>query len=90
MSQSRRSAKYEAGKAFRYSGRLHGPTFPVTTYSIDDLPDDSSLRTPEMEGKIAAWFAKSQIAHKATAPVTDDLYTDLHAGTHLGHGNSDE
>ena len=42
-SESRSSKAYEAGKAIRYSGRINGPTFPVTTYSVDDLPDDSAL-----------------------------------------------
>ncbi len=88
--ESVRSRNYEAGKAVRYAGRIHGPTFPVTTYSVDDLPDDSSLHSAKIDGAMAAWFAASGIAHKASAPTRDDLYTALHADTHLGRGKSDE
>ncbi len=90
--ESVRSKNYVAGRAVRYSGRIHGPTFPVETYSVDDLPDDSSLRSAEMDGKIAAWFAKNRarMAVKGSAPTRDDLYDTLHSDSHLGHGKSDE
>ena len=89
--ESARSRRYAAGKAVRYSGRIHGPTFPVETYSIDDLPDDSILKPPQsgtpthiQEAAMAVWFANAGIAHKATAPTRDDLYKDL------GHGKANE
>ncbi len=110
--ESVRSKNYVAGRAVRYAGRIHGPTFPVVTYSVDDLPDSSifkpmvqaakaiandpmndlsldELRTARADGAMAAWFAASGISHKGSGPVRDDLYTTLHADTHLGHGKSD-
>jgi hypothetical protein len=87
--ESARSRKYTAGLAVRYSGRIRGPTFPVKTFSVDDLPDDSQLRSAKIDGAMAAWFAASGISHKGSGPRRDDLYTTLHSTTHLGHGKSD-
>ena len=87
--ESARSRLYTAGRAVRYSGRIRGPTFPVTTYSVDDLPDTSSLRSAKIDGAMAAWFAAAGISHKGSGPTRDDLYTTLHSTTHLGHGKSE-
>ena len=43
VGESRRSKAYEQGKAVRYKYRIHGPEFYVTTYTIDDLPEGSTL-----------------------------------------------
>ena len=88
--ESARSKAYEAGMAIRYSGRIQGPTFPVRTMTIDDLPDDSSLRSAKSDGAIAAWFAEAGIAHKASAPTTNDLYNDIDLGLKLGTGKAYE
>ncbi len=103
--ESVRSRNYEAGRAVRYAGRIHGPTFPVTSYTVDDLPDDSVLKpiaqamydfahdpinSAEMDGKMAAWFAAAGIAHSGSAPTRDDLYDTLHSDSHLGHGKASE
>lgn len=45
-SESRASRKYNAGKAVRYKHRIRGPQSPITTYSVNELPEDSSLRSP--------------------------------------------
>ncbi len=77
--ESVRSRNYEAGRAVRYSGRIHGPTFPVETYSVDDLPDDSSLRSAE-----AIWD------RAITESPTETKFADLHSDSHLGHGKASE
>jgi hypothetical protein len=42
--ESASSKAYTAGRTVGYRGRIRGPTFPVKTFSIDDLPDDSVLK----------------------------------------------
>lgn len=70
--ESERSRKYRAGKAIRYAGRIHGPTFPVVIKTIDDLPDDSVLKP---------------IA-RAMHEIANDPMNDIDLGLKLGHGKA--
>ena len=72
--ESERSRKYRAGKAVRYAGRIHGPTFPVTIKTIDDLPDDSSLKP----------------LAQAVGCFAYDPMNDIDLGTKLGNGKAYE
>ncbi len=74
--ESERSRRYRAGKAVRYSGRIHGPTFPVTSYSVEDLPDDSALRA---DATMGAWFANRALRD-----------SDIDLGLKVGHGKAYE
>jgi len=41
--ESQRSKAYRSGKAVRYAYRIHGPQYPVTTMTLADLPEESTL-----------------------------------------------
>jgi len=41
--ESQRSKAYEAGRAVKYAYRIHGPQYPITTYTTNQLPEGSRL-----------------------------------------------
>ena len=41
--ESLRSIAYTNGQSVKYAYRIHGPQYPVHTYTLNDLPEGSTL-----------------------------------------------